>query len=211
MPHELLLNPELSRLGFDERILVIAEDERTPLLERVRFLSMFGSRIDDFFMTRIAEFKTQVAEGITDLSLDGLTPAVQLDMTRLRARRMLERAYRLLSDRLVPELEAQDIRIRRWSDLTEQDRDTLRASYERQVDSVLTPVIADPTHPFPHMRNLRPAIAAIVRMPESTDQHFVAIELPSGLPRFDTPFNLVYHHPTQSIYVRDVYGIRRVD
>lgn len=184
VPHELLLNPELSRLAFDERILVFAEDDAVPLLERVRFLSMFGSRVDDFFMTRIAEFKTQVAEGESDLSLDGLTPGTQLDMTRLRARRMLERAYRLLSTRLLPALEDEQIRVRRWTDLTEHDRETLLASYERQVDSVLTPVIADPTHPFPHMRNLRPAIAAIVRMPESSDTHFVAIELPSGLPRF---------------------------
>jgi polyphosphate kinase len=184
VPHELLLNPELSRLAFDERILVMAEDQGTPLLERVRFLSMFGSRLDDFFMTRIAEFKDQVAEGITDVSLDGLTPGMQLDMTRARARRILERAYTLLSRTLIPALETERIRLRRWSDLSDADRETLRANYERQVESVLTPVIADPTHPFPHMRNLRPAIAAIVRMPESTDQHFVAIELPSGLPRF---------------------------
>jgi polyphosphate kinase len=184
VPHELLLNPEMSRLAFDERILVFAEDESTPLLERVRFLSMFGTRLDDFFMTRIAEFKDQVAEGITDKSLDGRTPAELLDMTRVRTRGMLERAYRLLSDQLIPALDAQDIRVRRWSELSDSDREFLSAGYERQVDSVLTPVIADPTHPFPHMRNLRPAIAAIVRMPESTDQHFVAIELPSGMPRF---------------------------
>ncbi|HEX6308673.1 MAG TPA: polyphosphate kinase 1 [Longimicrobiales bacterium] len=184
VPPELLLNPELSRLSFDERILVFAEDERTPLLERVRFLSMFGSRLDDFFMTRIAEFKKQVAEGDTDLSLDGLTPAAQLDLTRIRARRTFSRAYALLRDDLLPELEKNGILVRSWNELSADDRDFLRRTYEPQAEAVLTPVIADPTHPFPHMRNLRPAIAAIVRLPESSDTHFVAIELPSGLPRF---------------------------
>lgn len=184
VPSELLLNPELSRLAFDERILVIAEDPRTPLLERVRFLSMFGMRLDDFFTTRIAEFKKQVAAGDTDRSIDGLTPDAQLDVTRIRTRRMFDRAYRLLMDKLLPELESHDIRVRRWADLGTEERDFLRRTYEPQAEAVLTPVIADPTHPFPHMRNLRPAIAAIMRLPESTDEHFVAIELPSGMPRF---------------------------
>lgn len=184
VPPELLINPEVSRLAFDERILVIAEDEETPLLERVRFLSMFGSRIDDFFMTRIAEFKGEVAAGVTDLSLDGLAPGAQLDLVRVRARHALSRAYSLLCDTLLPRLEQEGIRILRWDDLDEESRVTLRRDFTPQAEAVITPVIADPTHPFPHMRNLRPAIAAIVRLPESVDQHFVAIQLPSGLPRF---------------------------
>ncbi|MGH7465605.1 MAG: hypothetical protein ACREK1_10560, partial [Longimicrobiales bacterium] len=184
VPPELLLNPELSRLAFDERILVLGEDDRTPLLERVRFLSMFGMRLDDFFMTRIAEFKKEVAGGGANTSLDGLTPDVQLDATRIRARRMLDRAYRLLTESLLPALERHGIRLRRWADLSDAEREYLRRTYEPQAEAVLTPVIADPTHPFPHMRNLRPAIAAIMRLPESTDEHFVAIELPSGMPRF---------------------------
>jgi polyphosphate kinase len=184
VPPELLLNPELSRLAFDERILVIAEDEGTPLLERVRFLSMFGARLDDFFMTRIAEFKKHVAAGETDLSIDGLTADAQLDMTRIRTRRMFDRAYRLLADSLLPALAAHGINVRRWADLSDEERTYLRRTYEPQAEAVLTPVIADPTHPFPHMRNLRPAIAAIMRLPESTDEHFVAIELPGRMPRF---------------------------
>ncbi|MBR9988864.1 MAG: polyphosphate kinase 1 [Gemmatimonadetes bacterium] len=184
VPPELLLNPELSRLAFDERILVIAEDTRTPLLERVRFLSMFGARIDDFFVTRIAEFKKNVAEGRTETSIDGLTPDAELDLARIRARTMLGRAYRLLTGTLIPALQDNGIRMRRWADLNDNERSFLRRTYEPQAEAVLTPVIADPTHPFPHMRNLRPAIAALIRLPESTDEHFVAVELPSGMPRF---------------------------
>lgn len=181
---ELLLNPEISRLLFDERILVMVEDHETPLLERVKFLSMFWSRLDDFFMTRIAEFKDQVAEGEKSLSLDGLTPIEQLEATRLRARHVAERAYSDLIDDLLPELEKNNVDLLRWDDLSRDDQQYLRDTYTARIEAVITPVIADPTHPFPHIRNLRPAIAAIMRLPESTREHFVAIQLPGELPRF---------------------------
>lgn len=181
---ELLLNTELSRLSFDERILFMAEDERTPLLERVRFLSMFGTRLDDFFMTRVAEFKQELAMGSTEKTADGLTAGEQLEVVRIRARQVARRAYRLLGDGLFPALEATGIRVLDWSQLDEDDREHLRQNFTARVEAVTTPVIADPTHPFPHIRNLRPAIAAALRLPESRDEHFVAIELPSGLPRF---------------------------
>jgi polyphosphate kinase len=184
VPPELLLNPEVSRLLFDERILVIVEDEQIPLLERVKFLSMFWTRLDDFYMTRIADFKDQVAEGETELSLDGLTPIEQLELTRLRARHIAERAYGDLMDELLPQLAEHGISLLRWAELSDKDRKYLRDTYRQRVETVITPVIADPTHPFPHIRNLRPAIAAIVKLPESTREHFVAIQLPSELPRF---------------------------
>ncbi|MEX0891834.1 MAG: polyphosphate kinase 1 [Gemmatimonadota bacterium] len=181
---ELLLNPELSRLSFDERILFMAEDEHTPLLERVRFLSMFGQRLDDFFMTRVAEFKQELAAKSTETTPDGLTAGEQLDVVRIRARQVARRAYRLLGDQLLPTLEANGIHVLGWQELGEEDRAHLRQNFTAKVEAVTTPVIADPTHPFPHIRNLRPAIAATLRLPESRDEHFVAIELPSGLPRF---------------------------
>lgn len=182
--HELLLNPEISRLLFDERILAIVEDPQTPLLERVKFLSMFWTRLDDFFMTRIAEFKDQVAEDEKGLTLDGLTPIQQLELASLRARHLAERAYAHLSDELLPSLEKNGVEILRWEELDQEDRKYLRDTYTARVEAVITPVIADPTHPFPHVRNLRPSIAAVVRLPESTREHFVAIQLPSELPRF---------------------------
>ncbi len=180
----MLLNPDISRLLFDERILVMVEDRKMPLLERVKFLSMFWTRLDDFFMTRIADFKDQVAEGEKELTFDGLTPIQQLELTRLRARHVAERAYGDLIDDLLPQLAEQGIAILRWNDLSDQDRAYLRETYTQRVETVITPVIADPTHPFPHIRNLRPAIAAIVKLPESTREHFVAIQLPGELPRF---------------------------
>ena len=184
VPHGLLLNPDVSRLHFDERILVMVEDEQMPLLERVKFLSMFWSRLDDFFMTRIADFKEQVAEGEKELSIDGLTSIEQLELTRLRARHVAERAYAALSTLLLPQLAEHGIQLLNWKELSDADRSYLRDTYTQRVETVITPVIADPTHPFPHIRNLRPAIAAIVRLPESTREHFVAIQLPGELPRF---------------------------
>ena len=184
VPPSLLLNPDISRLLFDERILVMVEDKRMPLLERVKFLSMFWTRLDDFFMTRIADVKQQVAEGEKELSFDGLTPIQQLEMTRLRARHVAERAYGDLIEGLLPELQQHGIEFMSWKDLSEDDHRYLRDTYTQRVETVITPVIADPTHPFPHIRNLRPAIAAIVRLPESTREHFVAIQLPGELPRF---------------------------
>ncbi len=184
VPPQLLLNPDISRLLFDERILVMVEDPEMPLLERVKFLSMFWSRLDDFFMTRIADFKEQVAEGEKELSPDGLTPLEQLEANRLRARHVAERAYAGLIEQLLPQLAEQGIHILEWEQLSDADRRYLSDTYTQRVETVITPVIADPTHPFPHIRNLRPSIAAIVRLPESTREHFVAIQLPGELPRF---------------------------
>ncbi|MGH7476984.1 MAG: polyphosphate kinase 1 [Longimicrobiales bacterium] len=184
VPPEMLLNMELSRLAFDERILVMAEDPQTPLLERVRFLSMFASRRDDFFMTRVARFKLQVARGETSRTLDGLRPAEQLDLIAIRARQMTGRAYRLLTDQLLPDLEAQGIELLRWSRLTDDERDLLRETYSERLEAVLTPFIADPSHPFPHVRNLRPSVAATVRLGDGEEEQLVAIELPGELPRY---------------------------
>ena len=180
----LLFNPDISRLLFDERILVMVEEPALPLLERVRFLSMFWSRLDDFFMTRIADFKEQVAEGETEQSPDGLTPIEQLEVNRLRARHVAVRAYADLIEQLLPQLAEEGIQVLDWQELSNEDRRYLRDTYTQRVETVITPVIADPTHPFPHIRNLRPAIAAIVKLPESTREHFVAIQLPGELPRF---------------------------
>ena len=184
VPPEHLLNMELSRMAFDERILSIVEDESYPLLERVRFLSMFGQRQDDFFMTRVAGFKEQASTGRPRMTMDGMSPPQQLDAIAIRARFMSDKAQRLLRDELLPELEKHDIRIVHWSDLEQDEREHLRSTYARHVEAVLTPVASDESHPFPHVRNLRPAIAAILRLPESRVDRFAAIEMPGELPRF---------------------------
>jgi polyphosphate kinase len=184
LPEEMLLNPEIARLLFDERILSIVEHPETPLLERFRFLSMFWSRLDDFFMTRIADFKEQVAAGSTERTPDGLTLPEQLEVTRVRCRHLMTRAYWVLGHLLLPEFNKHGMEIVRWSDLTDAETSALRKAYQQRIGTVITPVITDPTHPFPHIRNLRPAIGAQVRLPGSPREFFVAISLPGEMPRF---------------------------
>jgi polyphosphate kinase len=184
LPHDLLINMELSELSFNERVLALAADPRTPLLERVRFLSILGSNLDEFFMTRVAGFHHQVASGSTKKTLDGLTAEEQLDVIGVRARQIYSRAYDFLWTELLPELEASDIQLLSGTDLDESDRDYLSENYASQLGAVLTPLAADPSHPFPHIRNLRPHLGVVVRVPETGAEHFAAIELPGDLPRF---------------------------
>jgi polyphosphate kinase len=184
VPPELLLNMDLSRLAFDERLLAMAEDRMVPLLERLRFLRMFGERRDDFFMSRVARFKRLLARGDDARSIDGLTPAETLDAIAARARPVVHRAYHLLNRRLLPELQEHGIRVERWEELSAEDHEYIRGRYGADIEALVMPVVADPAHPFPHVRNLRPALAAIVRTPEGDAEHFVAIEIPGDLPRF---------------------------
>ncbi len=183
-PPETLLNMELSELSFNERVLALAEDGRTPLLDRVRFLSILGSNLDQFFATRVAGFHQQLASGSGKVTLDGLTPAEQLDAIGIRVRQLLARAYRFLWNDLLPDLDEVGVGLAFWEGLSEGDRSYIRDNYALQLGAVLTPLAADPSHPFPHIRNLRPALAVLVRVPETEAEHFAAIELPGDLPRF---------------------------
>lgn len=184
LPPESLINTELSELGFQRRVLALAEDPRVPLLERVRFLSILGSNLDEFFMTRVAGFHQQLASGSSKRTLDGLTAEEQLDVISIRVRQLYARAYSYLWSGLVPTLEDKGISLVSWGQLTEEDREYLLENYATPLGAVLTPLAADPSHPFPHIRNLRPALGVIVRVPETSSDQFAAIELPGDLPRF---------------------------
>jgi len=183
-PPEALLNMELSELAFQERVLALAKDPTVPLLERVRFVSILGSNLDQFFRTRVAGFHKQLASGSRKLTLDGLTPGQQLEAIGLRVRQILTDTYAFLWNELIPDLRDEGIELLSWDDLDEYDRDYLEDNYAMQLAAVLTPLAADPSHPFPHIRNLRPALAVVVRSAEDGAEHFAAIELPGELPRF---------------------------
>jgi polyphosphate kinase len=184
VPPEMLLDPELSRLAFNERVLACAEEPATPILERVRMLAIVGQRLDEFFMTRVARLKRQLSKGETR-GMDRLTLAAQLDAVVARARNLTDRAYRLLEQHLLPGLETRGIRIDRWATLSERDRTYVRRAYGGRIETAITPLAADAGHPFPHIRNLRPAVAAVVRGAELGAERLVAIELPGGdVPRF---------------------------
>ena len=184
LPPGTLLNPELSMLAFNRRVLELAADPEVPLLERVRFLSIFGGNLDEFFRVRVAGYKREVVTGSTKLSLDGVAPREQLDAVGTRARRLADAAYRLLFDKLLPELREHDVEVVRRSGLDAEEGATLRDYYDAEVHALLTPLAAGPGHPFPHIRNQRPAIVALLREPLTGGERLGVVELPDGLPRF---------------------------
>ena len=183
LPPGSLLNMELSTLAFNRRVLMLAEDPRTPLLERVRFVSIFGANLDEFFRVRVAGFKRQVTLGSTKRTMDGASPEEQLDAIRIRARQVADRAYRLLADDLLPLLAQNGIRIVHPHELGEADREHLHAFYRTRVHPLLTPLSAGRGYPFPHIRNLRPALAVAVRHPGQEETHLTIVELPGDVPR----------------------------
>ncbi|HEX5872913.1 MAG TPA: polyphosphate kinase 1, partial [Longimicrobium sp.] len=179
-----MLNMELSMLAFNRRVLGLAEDERVPLLERLRFVSIFGANMDEFFRVRVAGFKRAVTLGSTKATIDGATPQEQLDAIGVRARRLLDRAYGLLAGALLPELAEHGIRVVHLDDLSRSELEMVRGFWTHDVHPLLMPLTAGPGHPFPHVRNLRPALAAQLRDPRTGERRLGMVELPDGLPRF---------------------------
>ncbi|MFL5541400.1 MAG: polyphosphate kinase 1, partial [Longimicrobiaceae bacterium] len=184
LPAGTLLNPELSVLAFNRRVLELAGDPEVPLLERVRFLSIFGGNLDEFFRVRVAGYKREVVQGSTKLSLDGVGPREQLDAVGTRARRLADAGYRLLFDRLLPELREHGIEVVRRSALDAEERARLHEYYDAEVHALVTPLAAGPGHPFPHIRNQRPSLVALLREPLTGGERLGVVELPDGLPRF---------------------------
>jgi polyphosphate kinase len=184
LPPGSLLNMELSMLAFNRRVLGLAEDERVPLIERLRFVSIFGANMDEFFRVRVAGFKRAVALGSTKATIDGATPQEQLDAIGVRARRLLDRSYALLSGSLLPELAEHGIRVVHLDDLSRSELEMVRGFWTHDVHPLLMPLTAGPGHPFPHVRNLRPALAAQLRDPRTGERRLGMVELPDGLPRF---------------------------
>lgn len=178
------LNRELSWLEFNARVLHEAEDERTPLLERVKFLSIYGSNLDEFFMVRVAGLRRQLSAGVLQTPADGLTPAEQLDLIDLRVRELDARARSLLHGTLLPALEGIGVRLVDPRQLEADERATLDTYYEDTVFPVLTPLAVDPGHPFPYISNLSLSLAVELRDPDRGDIRFARVKVPKSLPRW---------------------------
>jgi len=145
----LYINRELSWLQFNSRVLEEAEDATQPLLERVKFLSIFFSNLDEFFMIRISGLREQLASGVVETSPDGMTPSDQLTSIRQELQSQLSRATDCWDHELLPSLDAADIRLFSYDRLIPKDRETLRRYFIREVFPTLTPLAFDPSHPFP--------------------------------------------------------------
>ena len=179
------INRELSWLEFDARVLELAQDASLPLLERIKFLAIFASNMDEFFQIRVAGLQEQVEARVVKTSPDGLTPAEQLDGIRLRAQELLATAASLFTVELVPALEKEKIRIiRSLEGLDPSDLDFLDREFGERIFPVLTPLSVDPAHPFPYISDLSLNLAAIVRDPTTSVRRFARVKVPPLLPRF---------------------------
>ncbi len=176
---ELYLNRELSWLAFNRRVLHEAGDERTPLLERVKFLAIVHSNLDEFFMKRIGGLKQQLGAGVLALSVDGRTPAQQIEACYAVVREMVVE-LRQLARTLFDLLEREGIRIAHFDSLSRQEQATLRADYRRDIFPLITPLAIDPAHPFPFISNLSVNLLVTVRCPESGRTTLIRIKVPTG-------------------------------
>ncbi len=181
---ERLLNRELSWLDFAGRLLDLAEDESLPLLERVKFLAIFSSGLDEFFQVRVAGLRDQEAAGFRERSADGRTPIEQLAAIRVRTRELVERNSAIFSGTVHPGLAASGISLLDHPSLDAAGREELREVFERQIFPVLTPLAVDPGHPFPYISNLSLNLAVRVEDPEAGMHRFARVKVPPLLPRF---------------------------
>ena len=179
-----LINRELSWLDFDARVLREALDERNPLLERLKFLAIAASNLDEFYMVRVAGLRRQVAAGVAQTSADGLTPQEQLDEIARRVADLLARSRRCLEAELLPALSAHGIQLATMDELSAPEWATIDAFFESQVFPVLTPLAVDPGHPFPYISNLSLSLACQVRDPVTGIEHFARVKVPKSLPRW---------------------------
>jgi len=179
---ELFINRELSLLEFQRRVLQEARDERNPLLERVKFLSIVSSNLDEFYMVRAAGVKKQVDAGIYEITADGMSPAEQLAAIRKQATQIMNESRECLSDELMPALRKAGIYLLDYRELTDKQREFAESYFKDVVFPVLTPLAFDPGHPFPHISNLSLNLAVLIRDKKGRE-HFARIKVPSTLPR----------------------------
>ena len=184
LPLDRFLDRELSWLDFNQRVLELAEDSSLPLLERVNFLSIFASNLDEFFMVRVASLKRRIATGIATQSASGLSPQEVLGKISERTRDLQERHANLFAGEISSALGAHNIQIVHWSTLNDEEHQQLRDYFVNQVFPVLTPLAVDPAHPFPYISGLSLNLAVVLRNPKTGGQHFARVKVPPLLPRF---------------------------
>ena len=184
LPAERFLDRELSWLEFNQRVLELAEDQNLPLLERVHYLSIFASNLDEFFMVRVASLKRRIATGIAVQSASGLSPQDVLQRISDRTRELQTRHAELFARVVAPELRANGIDVVHWSTLSEEEKTALHEYFSSQVFPVLTPLAVDPAHPFPYISGLSLNLAVVLKNPKDQTEHFARVKVPPLLPRF---------------------------
>lgn len=177
------INRELSWLDFNDRVLSLATGAQLPLLERVKFLAISASNLDEFYQVRVAGLHDQIAAEVSEPSIDGRTPLQQLREIAGRVQKFATQQERLLTTDLLPALAANGVRIVRWAKLGKKAREALTADYESRIFPILTPLAVDPSHPFPYISNLALNLAVTVRDTDTGDQRFARVKVPRNFPR----------------------------
>ena len=184
LPPDRFLDRELSWLHFNTRVLELAEDAALPLLERVRFLAIFASNLDEFFMVRVAGLKRRIAAGVAVPTASGLLPREVLEQIWSTTSALMQRQASLFRDEIVPALDKEGIELVRWDELTRDEQKKCKKLFKERVFPVLTPLAVDPAHPFPYISGLSLNIAVLVRNPQSGKEHFARVKVPPIFARF---------------------------
>ncbi|GIH77206.1 RNA degradosome polyphosphate kinase [Planobispora longispora] len=184
LPQERFLNREESWLQFNQRVLELAEDPSLPLLERVRFLAIFASNLDEFFRVRVAGLKRRMATGLLLRTKSGMKPREELARIAAIADELAQRHATCFHERVSPQLAAEGIVIVRWDDLSRDERTEMRKLFRERIRPVLTPLAVDPAHPFPYISGLSLNLAVTVRNPSTGHTVFARVKVPGRLPRF---------------------------
>ena len=191
MPHRIIEDPrgrlidrELSWLAFNERVLELAEDVTVPLLERCRFLAIYSSNLDDFYMIRVATLKRKLESGVTKANTAGSTPVqLMLEIAR-KTEELLQRQSAAFHDVILPQLGKFGIELAAWDSLDDEEKIAINKVFHTKIFPVLTPLAVDPSHPFPYISGLSLNLAVVVKKPDSEEDLFARVKVPSNLPRF---------------------------
>ncbi|TPG14102.1 RNA degradosome polyphosphate kinase [Pedococcus bigeumensis] len=205
LPADRFLDREISWLQFNERVLQLAADDSVPLLERARFLAIFTSNLDEFFMVRVAGLKRRIATGLAVRSASGLEPREVLEQISLVAHELQAMQAVVYKDRVQPALEEEGISIVRWDELSEPERALHSELFTDRVFPVLTPLAVDPAHPFPYISGLSLNLAVVLINPKTGKEHFARVKVPPLLPRL-----LHIEPPTGEPSTSDLFSTRFV-
>jgi polyphosphate kinase len=181
---EYLMSRELSWLEFNRRVLHQALDQRTPLLEALKFLAIFSSNLDEYFMVRVAALKQQIEAQVTRPTPEGLTPKAHLKAISETLRPMVAQQHQAFAARICEQMTQQGIHLLNYSDLSKAQKHCLKQYFEDQIFPVLTPLAVDPGHPFPYISNLSLNLAVVIHDPQTDQIRFARVKVPKVLPRF---------------------------
>jgi len=184
LPDDRFLDREVSWLAFNRRVLELAADDGLPLLERVRFLAIVASNLDEFFMVRVAGLKRRIATGIAMTAASGMSPHQVLEAISDHAHAHMAEHARVFSEQVQPALVGEGITLVHWDELSDHEQDRLRKYFRKQIFPVLTPLAVDPAHPFPYISGLSLNLAVVVVNPATGKEHFARVKVPPLLPRF---------------------------